>query len=271
MKIHFAAFYGVEYDMDLLPWWAPFYLDLRLDSYKLFLHQERGRIGKPLVSEFRNYGFSIKCIDGPQGNGLLRKIVLASYASGLPPDDFLVVADADEFQAGTIPEFHENNFPPSINYREKCGQFDILTGFLLDCFDPLAKLVPCTCNPFKQYHVREEFTKEQLKIVIPPFLGKTAWPPTRRSKVLAARAGHEVSYEGNHCMLDVPASAAIDPVQYPVFHFAWLESTKRKLAVKTYYSRENLKEIFEGKPPEESLEYLKINSGAALNEKAKSI
>lgn len=235
LKIHFACLFGVDFETDILPYWLKHYAAMKFDSYKVFLHREKGRIDDSLQETFRNAGFSIECLTGmPHANGLLRMTAMDNYTATLPPEDFLVTADADEFHL--------------IDYRDVLREYDIVMGYLHDHYAD--KLEACRMDPFVQYPHTEEFTGELLKNFSPPYLRNTVWAHTRRTKVLAARAGEEVHFGGSHSMKAVPFDAAIlDNVK--VHHFAWRESARRKLAVKSYYFKENLDEMFNGNTPPE--------------------
>jgi len=259
MNIHFAAFFGVEFDLDIMPFWIEHYKKASFDSYHIFLHKESGEIGSNIKTEFKHHGFSVSTIDGPYGHGILQKLVLGQYADTLPPEDFLVIADADEFQsgpgAGPIPAggdlFIGPPAPELIHYRELLKHVDIVTGFMVDRYTH--RLETCFMNPFRQYPYEEPFTKEILKAYTPPQLRKTEWPQTRRTKILAARAGYEVGYEGSHCLLQVLEGVRIAG-DYKVYHFAWRDSTRNKLVKKAYYSQENCREIFNDEIEQEILD-----------------
>jgi hypothetical protein len=112
----------------------------------------------------------------------------------------------------------------------------------------------CHSDPFFQYDREEPFTAETLKNFTPPFLKAFIdWPYTRRTKVLAARAGLEVAYEGSHCMLTVPAKALIAE-NFRVIHFHWRESARRKMATKSYFLDHHVSAVYDGKIPENILE-----------------
>jgi hypothetical protein len=237
LKIHFACLFGVDYETDILPYWLKHYAAMKLDSYKVFLHREAGRISDTLIGTFRNAGFDVECITGvPHSNGLLRMTALENYAASLPKDDFLVTADADEFHM--------------IDYWEALHKYDIVMGYLVDHYSSLG-LEACRMDPFRQYPHEEPFTRELLKNFTPPFLRKTAWLVTHRTKVMAARAGEEVFYSGSHSMKVTPFDAVVLADQ-KVHHFAWREASRRKLAVKSYFTRENLDEIYCGDVPQEN-------------------
>jgi hypothetical protein len=236
-KIHFAALFGVDYDMDIMPYWSKHYLDMKLDSYHVFLHREHKPVPPDVIREFIDRGFSIETLSGPHGNGILRRLALGPYATSLPPGDLLVTADADEFQCP--------------DYREIEKKFDIVSGYLCDRYSD--RLEACYSDPFRQYPGEEPFTKEMTKNFTPPFLKLRDWAYTRRPKILAARAGYDVTYTGSHSMRSVPADARISD-DHKVPHFAWRESTKAKMAVKTYFSQDNIRDIYKGKVPDRIME-----------------
>jgi hypothetical protein len=262
--------FGVDYELDLYPWWSRFYLSAGFDSYRIFLHRERGVISAQVREQFVRDGFEVETVGGPQGNGMLRKLLMKKYAESLPPDDFLVTADADEFQfmpfpAGKTPTLTQNIVIP---YRDLFNYYDVLQGWMIDRYSD--RLEACYEDPFVQYPDEEEVTKEILKIVVPPFLNRTTWPHTRRTKILAARCGADIAYEGSHCMRAVPSNAAVME-DFRVLHFAWRESAKRKAAVKSYFNQRNLDEIFGGKAPREYSDFLFRISPESLNEKVELV
>jgi len=260
MNIHFAAFFGVEFDLDIMPFWIEHYKKAVFDSYHVFLHKESGEIGSEIKSRFKQEGFSIETANGPFGHGILQKLHFNLYAGSLPPDDFLVIADADEFQsepgAGPLKAgddlFIGPPAPSLIPYRELLKHVDIVTGFMVDRYTPNG-LEACYINPFRQYPYEQYPADRILDNFTPPQFRSTQWPETRRTKVLVARAGYEVSREGNHCMMQVPEGAQIAE-NYRVYHFAWRESAKRKVEIKTYYSQENCREIFGGEISQDELD-----------------
>lgn len=234
MKKHFAALFGVDYEQDILPYWLVHWIDKRFDSYTVYLHRETGSIEERLVKLFQRNGWTVHLLDGSHRDGGLRGEVLSRFAASLPPDDFLITADADEFHL--------------VDYDKVLGEYDIVRGFMSDYYGYV--LEACHRDPFDQYMFQEEFTGEYLKNFSPPFMRKSEWKHTKRTKILAARAGYNVAYAGSHCMLEVPINAKILENQL-VHHFAWRESAKSKLAVKSYYTEENLREVCGGEIPSE--------------------
>lgn len=253
MKIHFASFFGVDFDLDLLPFWSEYYKACRFDSCHVILHREEGGIGEGIKNHFKRLGFSITLADGPFSHGMLLKLHMDLYASSLPKDDLLVIADADEFHCapavdGTLRDFPGGE-PP--DYRALAEKYDIISGWMVDRYGE--KIEACYKDPFLQYPLEEPETHEILKSFVPPFLNRTEWPATRRTKILAARAGYDVAYEGSHGLFETPYDARIAP-DFRVLHFAWREATKKKLVNKTYYSKDNCIEINKGEINRENLE-----------------
>lgn len=235
-KIHFACLFGVDYELDLMPYWVEHWASHHLDSYKVFLHRETGVIDSSIVDFFRKAGFSVECVGGPHSNGLLRGAALGNHAANLPPEDFLVTADADEYHL--------------LNYHDILPGYDVVTGFLVDRYG--MEMTACVKDPFEQYDHEEPFTREVIKNFTPPFLRSTQWPYTMRTKILACRAGNDSTYMGSHCMKSISSDARILKDQ-KVYHFAWRKSAAEKAVVKSYYKKENVKEIFGLNVPEEYL------------------
>jgi len=239
-RIHFSCLFGVDYELDLMPYWVDHWKSHKLDVYHIYLHREKGVIDPAIVDFFHSAGFETECVDGPHTDGILRRETVGRYAKNIDPEDFLVTADADEFHL--------------IDYHDVLSKYDIVTGYMCDRYAPA--LQACNRDPFEQYFLEEEFTCSPIKNFTPPYMRMTEWPYTRRQKILACRAGDTTTYKGSHVMDDIPWQAKILCNQ-KVHHFAWRESARRKIAVKSYYKKENLQEIFGLHVPEE---YLKQHS-----------
>ena len=266
-NIHFAVMFGVEFEMDLFDHWSDYYLKCKFDSYHAILHSEYNDIPDEAVSRFRSKGFTTEIAPKMfHGNGILRKLILENYSKSLPPDDILVTADADEYQSYRV--LHELDIveqyghihnlgaaiPLPLNYRDLLESYDVLSGFLVDRYSDT--LDASRGDPFLQYPYEECYTGNILKNAVPPqYCTKSVWPQTRRSKILAAPVKYDTAFSGSHCMLNVPADARIKE-GLAVYHFAWRESARRKVAVKSYFSQENLSEIFDGDAPDQYKEEL---------------
>lgn len=234
MKIHFAVFFGVDYDLDLFPYWQRYYRDMRLDSYTAFLHSE---VSVPHTTSklFSDCGFNPVPVIDAYNNGRLQGLILNEYASKLPEEDVLVVADADEFHCvpDTVSRATAGN-PP--DYRELFEKYDIISGFLCDRYTEEG-FTECNAYPFNQYPLEEPFNKFVFKNYAPPFIENYSGPSLRRTKILASRCGYKVYRNGSHQMAEVPSEAAIDE-NYKVLHFAWRKGSENKMKIKSYYDKE---------------------------------
>jgi len=246
-KTHFAALFGVDYELDLLPYWLKHWTEKNFDDYMVYLHRETGDTDPEIVKLFEERGWRTCCVGGNHGDGRLRGEVLSKYALTLPENDFLITADADEFHL--------------IDYKTLLPQYDIIRGFMSDYYT--YELESCRMDPFEQYLFQEEFTGEYLKNFSPPFLRQSEWKHTKRTKILAARAGYKVAFAGSHVMYEVPFNAKVLDDQL-VHHFAWRKSAAEKLAIKSYYTKENLLEVFDGDVPRR-LEEIYDRMSAILN------
>jgi hypothetical protein len=198
-------------------------------------------------------GFGVETARGFHGRGLLRKFLMLDYVKSLPKDDILVTADADEFQQGPDGK--------PLDYARLFQEYDYINGFMYDRYNDA--LLPCYEDPFAQYLYEEPYTGNILNNFTPPRFQKSKWPHTRRTKILAARAGADISYDGSHCARSIEKDARVlDGCR--VVHFAWREASRRKIAIKDYYHKENLEEIFEGDAPEELLSCHAMLQGKGL-------
>jgi hypothetical protein len=119
-------------------------------------------------------------------------------------------------------------------------------GFLVDRYTDDFEV--CDRDPFLQYQDKEEYTAEFMKTFTPPWLRKTSWPLTRRSKVLMSKVSVGVAFEGSHICYEIAATDRV-LTDFRIEHFAWRESAKQKIAVKSYFTQENLAEVYKGEAP----------------------
>ena len=243
MKIHFVSFYGVDFDMDLLPYWCHWYRDRKFDSYTVFLHRYPDKVLEYDIEAFRLHGFDVRIAPcKPYTDGHIQKTILSPFASSLPQEDFLVVADADEFQCSP-----ESILP--INYRKALKEYDMLFGGLCDFYGN--SLEECLTDPFLQYPHMEPNEGALQSSFTPPWMpGADAqalpgcltwsmkkdnpWPATRRTKILAARCGAGVDFSGSHGTLEGSTNIKVD-FGYRVAHCPWIASVTKKMLAKSYY------------------------------------
>jgi len=126
MRIHFVSFFGVDYDMDLLPWWSQWYLDRKLSSYTVFLHRFPKAVASDTKEWFRKLGFDVNIAPcEPFNDANLKRKTIGDFVATLPRDDYVIAPDDDEFQC-----MPGSNTP--IDYSRECSRNDILMGCMID-------------------------------------------------------------------------------------------------------------------------------------------
>lgn len=256
VKIHFASVVSVRYDLDLAYYWVRHYSGLNIDTFKVFLHEDNKEVNPSVIDFYRNNGYDVEVVGGPYTDGLIRKIVLENYARNLPPDDFLVTADADEFQYGNCNPQHLGG--STIDYRRLEANFDIITGFLIDRYG--THLVNNCGDPVETYPLEEPWSRKFFNNFHPPYLHLEKFPYMRRTKVLAARCGIPVAFVGSHGLDEGSSNYRIDE-NYKVLHYAWRQRSIEKMALKPYYKRDHLENMGLEKETVDKL----IKSKEALN------
>jgi hypothetical protein len=232
---------GVDFELDLLPFWLKHYDRYNFDSYTVWLHSggnngEKIREAKEL---FEKYCWTVRYAprDRPFLNGQLRDTVLKRYAGELPTGDTLVTADSDEF--------HKIHYR---YYRELLEEYEVLAGSLVDCYgDTLTEASPC--EPlYSQYPIRgdlhEIMAKRAENGILPEKLCYP-WPKTRKSKILAARCYIPVSFTGSHHVEmfkygdGVPSNvSSLRGIK--VHHYSWRASFFERSRGKSYLDARHL-------------------------------
>lgn len=226
MKHHFVSVIGVEYDLDLAPFWIKYYKERAFDTYTVFLHREKGQIPQIVQDMYLKEGFTVRCINGPYNGGIAGAFHMEIFIRALPPEDFVTVADADEFQAD------ENGAP--IEYKKLCGEYDVLHGLFEERYGD--RLDKCDKDPFVQYPHREPFTGHYFKKFCPPYLDHIDWPCVYRCKIIASRASEAYRFYGMHSLSNVSSNSKI-LFGLKVVHFAWREGAAQKAMKKSWYKK----------------------------------
>lgn len=226
MKHHFLSTIGVDYDLDLAPYWIAHYKACDFDTYTVFLHREDGTIPQSAVDLYRNAGFTVHCIGGAFTGGMCGAFNMENFIRNLPKNDFVTVADADEFQTtrdGSL-----------IPYKVLCSMYDVLHGLFEERYSD--NLSVCVKNPFEQYNRIEPHTGDFFKHFCPPYLDHIKWPPVYRCKIIAARASETYRFYGMHTLVDLNSKSKI-LFGLKVVHFAWREGAAKKTAKKSWYKK----------------------------------
>ena len=217
MSIHFVSCFCIDYDMDLLSYWANHYRKYDFDTYHVFLHSWKDPVVDPeqYVREFTKYGFTCEWVKGHFGGGELRHQHIKKYHESLPLTDYIVCADSDEIQ--NVPD----------NYRYILSQYDCMMGHLVDCWgDRLVNYDPSR-NIDSQYHKRGDlYNLPGYNFVIHPI----------RTKVLAVKCVLSVDYHGSHLLKGMlPSQVVRTHGDYEVFHYTFRESLLTRMFQRWYY------------------------------------
>ena len=100
-RIHFVSLISIDFDVDLLPYFIPHYSDLECDNYCLFLHEGKNTDANLWAeSAAREAGWKARFIprEASFGGGELRRALFEKFRRAVKPDDYIISADADEFQ-----------------------------------------------------------------------------------------------------------------------------------------------------------------------------
>ena len=233
-KIHFVALVSVQNDADLLPYFLEHYDNLGLDNNCIFLHDGNDAEDNELCGKaVTEMGFKLRHI--PQsssfGQGELRRVLMDNFTKVMNPEDYLLTANADEFQI-----WHE---PPQLALEEG---FDMVVGRLEDRFNDA--LTP----------IEEGATLEASFPISHPHLSKVLFPkkPRLRDKIVMAKAKIQVDYRKS-ISLDVKMNGIRVTGEVPILHYKWRDGIFDRLRTRTDYTREeilNIREFFTPKEEE---------------------
>jgi hypothetical protein len=219
--------------MDLLRHWAKHYMEYRFDSYRIYLHTRHDMDHASrscFVDEMKRfYNFDATFIpDTPEFKcGSLRQKVIDGYRKTLPENDYLVVADSDEF--------HDI---PKDDYREMILSHDAVTGSLVDRWSDTLSYCRQNIPPFGQYPREGNFLDE----FDPPLEFAPVF-----TKVLSSRANIPVSFIGSHFISPSYAKKHEGDLEImngrKVLHFTYRDSFIRRMCERPYYRYDDVMRI----------------------------
>lgn len=240
-NIHFCSLVCPDYDADLLDHWCRHYMKYGFDSYRIYLHSpfDNYRLLHETKERIATFDFDVKILPHDKfGNGSLRTSVVVERMKELDKNDFMVVADSDEFQ--DVPD----------DYRYIANTCDYLKGAHVDAYD---KTLHDACNGiplFLQYPLRGNVEAEVLKTVDIKSLQR--WPRVKKNKILCCRIKYPVALAGSHDLLPIPQGCDIPqpyPQNFDVLHYTWRSSIIKRMAGKDYFHAEHIwyfKKFFSG-------------------------
>jgi len=221
MNVHFASLVCVDFDLDLIPHWIKHYNSFGLDSYKVWLHSPSDNKRNLLLActAFLNAGWAIEEVDSNRtfAVGALRRELLWPYSCSLPKDDFLVIADSDEFQV-------------LKDYRERLKEFPTIRGQLIDRWDKSLHVANLSSDLHDQYPLVGEVWQEVVN-VSPEGTAKE-FHRVEKNKVCAFPAGSPGDYNGSHVLIpELPGNE----LRIPVEHFTWRSTIIDRMCGKWYF------------------------------------
>lgn len=240
MKIHFASLVGVDFDLDILPFWANHYASFNFDSYTVWLHSGTGNTARLVEAQklFDSFKWGTETISGATfRNGKLRATILGAFTSSLPKHDAIVIADSDEFHA-----------LPGHDYRTIVERYECVGGLLVDAYG--SALSACNpCEPlWSQYPysgcLGEIFARRAERKEYPERLA-FPWPMTSREKIIASRCYVDVNLVGSHhidgCHTDRKIPDHLYSLEgFSVLHYSWRASLFDRMRTKTYYDARHM-------------------------------
>lgn len=231
MKIHFVTLFGLKFDFDLVDYFITHYKAMNLTSYKVFLHLS-GDWDKDVEAgkKFLDAGFDVENIDAEKvcgvskaavhPGGFYKEPLLKAYVETLPPADYVMVADSDEFQ-----EWEKSPFEYSA--------FDLVEGVLYDKFATVG--LP---------KVDKTKTLDENYPVGHPCIS-SLWRkhPFKIEKILLFKAKVPVSLSGCH-FVEGGRIGLKSPLKVArVLHYRWRENVLERIKDRYYYDDEDTKGI----------------------------
>lgn len=215
--IHFLSIFSLDYDTDLLPFFAPYYARFGFDRYLVYLHAN-GPVDSKIISYAENFlhkhGYETIVINGQWKERNFEKNIYEKYCSGLKGTDHLVRADADEFQ--DVPD----------NYYNIIARHDIITGLHVDRWSKKLSVAQDNTPLSNQYPIKGDFENDNNFINRFPF---------KRNKILAARADIPVMFNGSHGIIgNLELYKTVGP--FYVHHYKYRRCLINKMCDRPYFT-----------------------------------
>ena len=236
-KIHFAALVCVDYELDIAEKWCEHYEAFGFDTYTVFLqstdranHKRNCAEAAPL---FWEHGFQVRDIDEDWNEGRLRCRAMEPFHDSLPPEDYIVVADSDEFHNPTLPLPRGEG--RGEGYRDLILSCDIVQGRLIDRWGSRLENVRQDMSLDKQYPNRGYFFEDSgVKLAVDYDIA--------RNKIMACRCDIRPVYIGSHVTEDISRPHLIS-CGHPVEHFTYRKRMLPMMSFKFYFSSETMLQV----------------------------
>jgi hypothetical protein len=218
------SLFSVQNDADLLPYFLEHYDALGCDNNVIFLHDgpsaEENELCGKAVTEL---GWKVRHVSSRSsfGEGELRRALFDSFRRAASPEDYILCANADEFQVWEEPPSHA------------AGEgFDLVVGRLEDRFNDALT------------GIEEGATLEASYPISHPHLSKVLFPrrPRLRDKIVMAKVRIPVNYQKS-IHIESKTDGLRVTGNIPIHHYKWREGLLERLRTRTDYTPEEIQSI----------------------------
>lgn len=246
--VHFTSLFGVDFDFDLLPFWINHYQKFNFDRYHIHLHSRKNNVDKlhDSMEMLDRAGFDYEIVESSKyylgstveldPSSTLRQLVIDHFFKNIPPSDFVVVADSDEF----------HQMP--CNYKDILTNYDYVFGELVDKYDTILHAAYPDIPVELQYRHTGDVHAIVRQLHKP---SSDSWFYLHKTKILACRASIPVNNVGSHNLLGELIGTArkdlynildeMDGVKpIAVHHYTWRDSIIDRMCDRPYYTAEQI-------------------------------
>lgn len=224
-RLHFVALVSIDFDIDLLPYFIPHYTALGCDNYCLFIHEGKSNDNSLWAEKSaKEFGWKTRFVprEASHQNGELKKALVNKFRQAVKPHDYIITADADEFQKW------------ETDPREAMEAGDhVVVGKRIDRFNE--KLLGI--DHAEDLEVTFPLESENLSDFIFPKKKRA------REKIVMARADMPVDYR--KCAA-LRAQSGFTPQvggTVPILHYKWRNNLLRRLSDRPDYAPEEVAAI----------------------------
>lgn len=231
-KIHFVSFFGIDLDWDLFDRWREHYDKFGFDDYMVLLHTESD-LDAQKKKFYRDYvqscagwsagfcGVGEKYWDADKIGTIMKAGAIEAYVNKFPEDDFIVVADSDEFQD-----------MPAQYYRDVILANHVVQGELVDCYGDALESANNSLPLDELYPHRGQLEVMNYRRAI----------PMNRTKIMAHSRRVRVLYQGQHAYLPVDFPLKVS-AGHDVLHYTYRENLPWRMASRAYYTPDTIQAV----------------------------
>lgn len=244
MKIHLITLMATNLDADILGHWIDHYNQLELFRKTVFIHEELS--SRQCIEQLEDNGFRTSLIAiPPRGyiedrgsksraisrNAESRSHVMEGYSMAVPPNEYILSVDSDEFQ-----QWPDNDIIKIMMH----GQIHSMDGQLIDCFDNVLKSAVPNIPLDVQYPKRAT----QLEYNLYPNMHNTA--KLALGKICCHRNDIRIEYGGSHKVMAMPnrlKGCFRSRAGLEVLHYKWRANARERLLTKPWYTENTVDNV----------------------------